>query len=65
MDIRYENETFGIRLSEKLVSMSFEVISGQKSKKRNRISIFLKRRKIILKHLALELGSEKTDSRDK
>ena len=63
MQIMYQNEALDISLSGKLVSMSFEVTCGQKSRRKGQISIFFRSKKIILKYKALELTSQKTSSR--
>ena len=42
MQIIYQNEALGISFSEKLISRSFEVTQGQKSRKKGQISIFFK-----------------------
>ena len=40
MQIIYQNEAIGISFSEKLVSRSYEVTRGQKSRKKGKNSIF-------------------------
>ena len=53
MEITYQNEALVIRCSKQLMSRSFEVTRGQKSRKTSNF-IFLKRRQIIPQNKALE-----------
>ena len=64
MQIIYQNEALGISFSEKLISRSFEVTQGQKSRKKGQISIFFKVGKWYLKMKLLASALQKTWCRD-
>ena len=51
-----QNEAVDISFSEKLVSRSFEITWGQKSRKRGQIPIFFKSGRIIPKNLAFQMS---------
>ena len=55
MQIIYQNEALDINFLEKLMSRSFEVIRGQKLRKKGEISMFFKIRQIIPQKEALRL----------
>ena len=60
MPILFQTEAVGICFLEKLMSRSFEITRGHKSRKKGQISIFFKSRQTTPQNEALELSfSEK------